>query len=256
VKIYKVFVSSFFLIKGIVLSLKGGLYENAGKNYCYIKCFFLSISLLGILGGNKMFDKEDKIKLSEPRYKSQVSVEEAILKRRSIRNYLDKPLELEKISQLLWSAQGITDKERKLRAVPSAGALYPLEIYIIVGNVSSLKEGIYRYDPFNHEIIRFREGNYRNNLSLTAHGQSCVKNGAVSIVFAAVYERVTKKYGDRGIGYIYMEAGHAAQNVYLQAEALNLSTVVVGAFVDDKVKDVVGLKEEESPLCILPVGKK
>ncbi len=217
---------------------------------------FLSITLLDAAGGGKVFEKENKIKLPEPRYKSQVSVEEAIFKRRSIRNYLDKPLKLEEISQLLWSAQGITDKERNLRAAPSAGALYPLEVYVVVGNASSLKEGIYRYDPFNHEIIKFREGDYRNDLSLAALGQSCVKNAAISIVFTGVYDRITKKYGERGIRYTYMEAGHAAQNVYLQAEALGLGTVVVGAFMDDKVKEVIGMKEEEMPLYILPVGKK
>jgi len=217
---------------------------------------FLSITLLGAAGGGKMFDKESKIKLPEPRYKSQVSVEEAISKRRSVRNYLGKPLKLEEISQLLWAVQGITDEQRKLRAVPSAGALYPLEVYVVVGNVSSLKEGIYRYNPFDHEIIKFREGDYRNDLSLAALGQSCVKNAAISIVFTGVYDRITKKYGERGIRYTYMEAGHAAQNIYLQAEALGLGTVVVGAFMDDKVKEVIGMKEEEMPLYILPVGKK
>lgn len=203
-----------------------------------------------------MLSEEKKIKLPKPRYKSTISVEEAILNRRSIRSYSDESLKLEEISQLLWSAQGITDDRRNLRAAPSAGALYPLETYIVVGNVSSLEKGIYRYDPLNHEIIKFKEGDCRSELSLAALGQSCVRSGAVSIVFAAVYGRITGKYGERGIGYTYMEAGHAAQNVYLQAETLELGTVVVGAFIDDKVKDVIGMKEEETPLYILPVGKK
>ncbi len=207
-------------------------------------------------GGEKMLDKEKKIKLPEPRYESTISVEEAILNRRSIRNYSEEPLKLEEVSQLLWSAQGITDERRNLRAAPSAGALYPLETYIVVGNVSSLENGIYRYAPLNHEIIKTKEGDFRNDLSLASLGQSCVKNGVISIVFAAVYDRITGKYGERGIGYTYMEAGHAAQNVYLQAEALGLGTVVVGAFIDDRVKNVIGMKEEETPLYILPVGKK
>lgn len=207
-------------------------------------------------GGGKMLDEENNIKLPEPRYKSTISVEEAILNRRSIRSYSDEPLKLEEISQLLWSAQGITDERRSLRAAPSAGALYPLETYLVVSNVSSLEKGIYKYEPFSHEIVKTKEGDFRNNLSLASLGQSCVRNGAVSIVFAAVYDRITRKYGKRGIGYTYMEAGHAAQNVYLQAEALGLGTVVVGAFIDDKVKEVVGFKEDETPLYILPVGKK
>jgi SagB-type dehydrogenase family enzyme len=218
--------------------------------------FFLNIALLNASGGESMSDKKDKIELPEPRYKRDMSVEEAILKRRSVRSYIDEPLSLEEISQLLWAAQGITDKERKFRAAPSAGALYPLEIYVVMGNVISLEDGIYRYDPFEHEIIKLKEGDFRNDLSLAALGQSCVKNGAIDIVIAGVYDRITKKYGDRGIRYTYMEAGHAAQNVYLQAEVLNLGTVVVGAFMDDKVKNVIGMKEEENPLYILPVGKK
>ncbi|MEJ2567472.1 MAG: SagB/ThcOx family dehydrogenase, partial [candidate division WOR-3 bacterium] len=153
-------------------------------------------------------------------------------------------------------AQGITDKERNLRSAPSAGALYPLEIYVVAGNVTSLEDGIYRYDPLNHGIVESKEGDYRNDLSLSALGQFCVRDGAVDIVIAAVYDRITKKYGERGIKYTYMEAGHAAQNVYLQAEALSLGTVVVGAFMDDKVKEVIGMREEETPLYILPVGRK
>jgi SagB-type dehydrogenase family enzyme len=217
---------------------------------------FLNVSLLNASGGQKMPDEKKKIVLPEPRYESEISVEESILKRRSVRNYLDKSLELEEVSQLLWAAQGITDEKRKFRAAPSAGALYPLEVFIVVGNVSSLENGIYKYNPFAHEIIMLKEGDYRDNLSFAALGQSCVKNGAISIVFVGVYDRITGKYGERGIRYTYMEVGHAAENVYLQAEALGLGTVVVGAFLDDKVKEVMGMKEEETPLYILPVGKK
>lgn len=224
--------------------------------FILIICSFSNIPLLSATGGEKVMNKNEKITLPEPRYKSQVSVEEAILKRRSIRSYSDKPLKLEEISQLLWSAQGITDQVRQLRAAPSAGALYPLETYIVVGNVSSLENGIYRYDPLNHEIIMTKKGEHRAELALASLGQSCVKKAAVSIVFAAVYDRITKKYGERGIGYTYMEAGHAAQNIYLQAESLDLGTVVVGAFTDDRVKNVVGMKEEETPLYILPIGRK
>jgi SagB-type dehydrogenase family enzyme len=217
---------------------------------------FLFMTFLNVSGGDKMSGEEKTLTLPKPRYKSQVSVEEAILKRRSIRNYLDEPIDLGELSQLLWSIQGITDKERDFRAAPSAGALYPLEVYVIVGNVLSLKEGIYRYIPLRHEIVKMSEGDYRERLSKAALGQTCVRDAAIDIVISGVYDRITKKYGERGIRYTYMEAGHAAQNAYLQAEALNLGTVVVGAFIDDKVKEVVGLKEYETPLYILPVGKK
>jgi SagB-type dehydrogenase family enzyme len=215
-----------------------------------------NIISLNAAGGVKMSEKKEKIALPNPRYESTISVEEAILKRRSVRNYVDRALKLEEISQLLWAAQGITDEERKFRAAPSAGALYGLELFLVVGNVSSLKDGIYRYEPFNHALIKHKEGDYVNKLSLAALGQSCVKDGAVDIVIAGVYDRVTRKYGDRGIRYTHMEAGHAAQNIYLQAEALELGTVVVGAFMDEKVKEVIDMKEEETPLYIMPVGKK
>lgn len=216
----------------------------------------LLLLFLTVLGKEKMLKPTNKLRLPVPKYKSNISVEEAILKRRSIRSYSDKSLKLEEISQLLWAAQGITDSLRKLRAAPSAGALYPLETYIVVGNISSLENGIYKYDPLSHEIIKTKEGDYRNELSLASLGQSCIKEAAVSIVFAAVYDRITKKYGDRGIRYTYMEAGHAAQNIYLQAGVLKLGTVVVGAFIDNEVKKVVGMNKEETPLYILPVGKK
>jgi len=215
---------------------------------------FFNVSLLSAAGDGKVSEKE--IKLPEPRYESDMSVEEAILKRRSVRSYIDKPLSLEEISQLLWAAQGITDEEENFRAAPSAGALYPLELFLVVGNVSSTEKGIYRYNPFDREIINVKEGGYRKELSLAALAQSCIINGAVDIVIAGVYGRITGKYGERGVRYTYMEAGHVAQNIYLQAETLGLGTVVVGAFMDDKVKDVIGMKEEETPLYILPVGRK
>jgi SagB-type dehydrogenase family enzyme len=215
-----------------------------------------TLTLLSAAGGGKMSDKGKKITLPKPRYESEISVEEAILNRRSVRSYSEEPVKLKEVSQLLWSAQGITDEKRKFRAAPSAGALYPLEVFLVVGNVSKLEDGIYRYDPFNHAVTKLMEGDYRDNLSLAALGQSCVKNAPISIVIAGVYDRITKKYGERGIMYTYMEAGHAAENVYLQAEALGLGTVVVGAFLDDKVKEVIGMKEEEMPLYILPIGKK
>lgn len=215
----------------------------------------LFIAFSSVSESGKMSDEETRINLPEPRYKSQFSVEEAILNRRSIRNYSDNPLKLGEVSQILWALQGITDTEENLRTTPSAGALYPLEIYIVVGKVSSLSEGIYKYYPLTNEILKIKEGDFRRELSLAALGQSCVREGVMDIVIAGVYSRTTKKYGKRGVRYVFMEAGHAAQNVYLQVEALGLSTVVVGAFHDEKVRKVVGLSKKETPLYILPVGR-
>ena len=195
------------------------------------------------------------LRLPEPRLQSDVSIEEALLNRRSVREYVNVPLTLEEVSQLLWAAQGITS-EWGGRSAPSAGALYPLEVYVAVGNVENLAPGVYKYKPEGHELIKVRDGDVRGELAMAALGQIWVKEGAIDIIIAAVYERTTKKYGDRGVRYVHMEAGHAAQNIYLQAVALDLGMVTVGAFHDDLVKHIMGMSEDEVPLYVIPVGKK
>ena len=197
----------------------------------------------------------DVLKLPDPRTKGQVSLEEALANRRSNREFSSSPLKLEDVSQLLWSAQGITSAGGG-RTAPSAGALYPLEIYLVAGNVQSLSAGIYRYQPQGQALVRIKDGDVRNELARAAVGQACVKQGAISLVIAGVYERTTAKYGDRGTEYVHLEAGHAAQDVCLQATALNLNVVTVGAFTDDHVKSTVGLSKNESPLYIIPIGRK
>jgi SagB-type dehydrogenase family enzyme len=208
--------------------------------------------------GNKSpqrFEPTDTIKLLEPRYNSKVSIEKALLERRSVREYKNRSMTLAEISQLLWASQGITDLGRGFRTAPSAGALYPLEVYVVAGNVDSLPDGIYKYKPYGHELVRIVKGDKRAELCAAALGQPSVKNNAAVIVFSAVYERTTRKYGERGIRYVHMEVGHAAQNIYLQSVSLNLGTSVVGAFDDREVKRVMNMPDEEQPLCIMPVGK-
>jgi SagB-type dehydrogenase family enzyme len=199
-------------------------------------------------------DYANIITLPEPNCDGEISIENAILNRRSIRDYLNEPLILTDVSQLLWAAQGITESGG-YRAAPSGGALYPLEVYLVAGNVMNLLKGIYRYRPLGHEMIKVADGDMRNELASAALEQGCIRRGAVSIVVSAVYERMTRKYGQRGLQYVHMEVGHAAQNIYLQAISLNLGTVVVGAFYDDEVKTVLKMPEEEHPLCIMPVGR-
>lgn len=199
-------------------------------------------------------DYANIITLPEPNCDGEISIENAILNRRSIRDYLNEPLTLTDVSQLLWAAQGTTESGG-YRAVPSGGALYPLEVYLVAGNVMNLLKGIYRYRPLGHEMIKVADGDMRNELASAALKQGCVRRGAVSIVISAVYERMTRKYGQRGVQYVHMEVGHVAQNIYLQAISLNLGTVVVGAFYDDEVKTVLKMPEEEHPLCIMPVGR-
>jgi SagB-type dehydrogenase family enzyme len=196
------------------------------------------------------------IQLPKPKEKGSVSLEEAISKRRSVRSYTKQQLTLAEVSQLLWAAQGITDRVDGRRAAPSAGALYPLEVYLVAGNVDGLKSGIYRYSPESHSLNRITPGDVRDQLSRSALGQDCVQNAAISIVLSGIFERTTVKYSSRGIHYVYMEAGHAGENICLQAVALNLGVVTVGAFYDDEVKGLLRMSENETPLYILPVGRK
>ena len=182
------------------------------------------------------------------------SVEEALLARSSVREYLQEPLELSEISQLLYAAQGIT-RPGGYRTAPSAGALYPLELYVVAGDVNDLPDGIYHYQPDGHELIKTADGDHREALSNAALGQEPVRDAAAVLVISAVPERTTVKYGERGIRYIHMEVGSVAQNVYLQAVPLNLGTVFIGAFYDEEVSQVLKLGNEEIPLCLLPVGR-
>jgi len=114
----------------------------------------------------------------------------------------------------------------------------------------------YQYRPDGHELVKVKDGDVRAELAEAALDQDSVQNGAIDIVIAAVYERTKVKYGERGIRYVHMEAGHAAQNVYLQATALDLGTVTIGAFYDDSVRDIVGMPGDVAPLYVIPVGKK
>ena len=224
---------------------------------------FISVALSGsfVLPQSTGYERDsneakmERIQLPQPKYNSDTSVEQALYERRSVRAYGSEPLTLIEISQLLWAAQGVTDPKRGFRTSPSAGALYPLEVYVVISHADGIAAGIYKYKPHQHEVIRLKRGDMKKELTTAALGQSCVADSAIAIVFSAVYERTTKKYGNRGVRYVHMEAGHAAQNVYLQAVSLNLGTVVVGAFKDAAVKSILHMSGNEQPLYILPIGK-
>jgi len=219
---------------------------------------FLSTLLVTSCGDTKpttVENQENVLILPTPRHDSETSVEEALLERRSVRSYADEPLTLSEISQLLWAAQGITNPSGG-RTAPSAGALYPLEIYLLAGEINDLTTGIYHYKPDDHSLTLIIEGDQRQALYEAALSQSAVKDAAAVIVITAIYERTTVKYGERGIQYVHMEVGSVAQNVYLQAVSLDLGTVFIGAFHDDQVKHILRLSEAEIPLGIMPVGRK
>ena len=183
------------------------------------------------------------ISLPESSHESNFSIEEALLKRRSTREYSGDPLTLDEISQILWSAQGITH-ENRLRTAPSAGGLYPLELYVVVGDVEGLEAGIYHYMPIENNLLKTVDGDRRSDIADAALGQDWVEKAAINIVITAIYERTTGKYDDRGIRYVHIEVGHAAQNICLQATALNLGVVTVGAFHDEKVVQFLHLNPE------------
>jgi SagB-type dehydrogenase family enzyme len=198
-------------------------------------------------------DDAVKIILPEPAHDSDTSLEEALWGRRSTRSFSSEAMTLEQLSQLLWAGQGTTDPSGK-RTAPSAGALYPLKLYAVVGNVDGVKAGVYLYDPSTHTLNLVIDGDQRSALAQAALGQMSVKQSAVSFIITANYSITTKTYGDRGIRYVHLEAGHAAQNICLQAVGLHLGTVTVGAYNDADVQQVLGLPEGEIPLYIIPAG--
>ncbi|MEN6319505.1 MAG: SagB/ThcOx family dehydrogenase [Syntrophaceae bacterium] len=189
------------------------------------------------------------IQLPEPRLRGSMSVEEALAKRESIRHFSPEPLTPSELSQLLWAAQGIT-RTHGGRSAPSAGALYPLELYLV------LQEGFFRYVPQSHQLILISDRNLIDNLASAALGQQCMRESPAVIVITAVYERTARKYGNRGERYVKVEAGHAAQNILLQAVSLGLGAVPVGAFYDDQVRNVLNLPADHEPLYLMPLGHK
>ena len=200
--------------------------------------------------------------LPSPKTAGNVSVEEALANRRSHRHFQNRELSADQLSQILWSAYGITysipDRpllRGGLRTAPSAGALYPLEIYAVVGNVNGIEAGVYKYVSQEHVIIRTIDKDIREELAAAALGQLMVRDAPATIVYCAVFSRNTQKYGERGRArYVLIDLGHAAQNMYLQAGALHLGTCAIGAFKDSKVRELLQLPVEEEPLYLMPVG--
>jgi SagB-type dehydrogenase family enzyme len=185
----------------------------------------------------------------------EMSIEEALKQRRSIREFRGDGLVLEDLSQLLWAAQGITGR-RGYRTAPSAGALYPLELYVVAGDVAGLSPGVYRYRPEKHDLIFVASGDRRKPLASAALGQSWVRRAPAVLLITGVYKRTMAKYGQRGRRYVHMEVGHAAQNVYLRATAQGLGTVMVGAFDDKEVQKVLSLPADHEPLGLMPMGHR
>ena len=205
------------------------------------------------------------VSLPSPRLEGKISLEETIVGRRSVHRYAREPLELSQSSQVLWSAQGITGSGQ-LRAVPGAGATYPLEVFVVVGRESvivrepkqpleELQAGVYHYEADSHSLSLHKAADLRSDLDGASLGQEFIVDAPVDIVICALHDRTSGRYGKRTNRYVHMEVGHAGQNVHLQAVALGLATVEVGAFRDEEVREVLYLEEQIKHPYIMPVGR-
>lgn len=224
----------------------------------------MNIALIGIItlllscsvheNDNDMNDIQI-ITLPDPERSGSVSIEQTLQRRRSVREYSNVPLALKEIAQLAWSAQGITDEATGFRTAPSAGATFPIEIYFLISGMEDVPDGVYRYNYRTHTLEKIIDGDRRQELFEVALRQPSIINAPVVMVITGVVARTEQRYGGRALRYVYMEAGHVAQNVYLQGVALDIGTVVMGAFQDEKVADVLKLEDGELPLYIMPLGK-
>ena len=197
------------------------------------------------------------IQLPPPSLKAGMPLEEAIARRRSVRDFTPEPISQSQLSQILWAAQGISSSRGRYRTVPSAGATYPLEVFVVCGKngAEGIADGIYHYNIANHSLTLHHKGDIRLELARAALDEESIYRAPVDVVICAVYERTARRYGARGERYVHMEVGHAGQNIYLQAAALGLATFAIGAFHDEQVREALRLDKQYRPSYIMPVGR-
>ena len=213
-------------------------------SFCFV--LFAAIGITAWIAVEETFALEvgEKMQLPRPRTDSDTSIEEALWKRRTVRSYTDEPLTWEQIAQLLWAAQGINRPGTRYRTAPSAYALYPLTLYVV------LKDGVYQYIPDEHMVLMTMEGDLRRSLS----DQSAVRDATCVFVFCAKFEEMKRRLGEPGTGFTYLEGGHAAQNLMLQAIAFGLYGVTAGAITPDIVRTVLKIPAEQIPFYLVPIG--
>jgi SagB-type dehydrogenase family enzyme len=214
-----------------------------------------SIILIILIGSEILKGEDNFIPLPLPVYKGKISLEESIYKRKSHRSYLKSKLNKAELSQLCWACLGLTCDgiTGPTKAYPSAGACYPLSLYIYCANVMDLETGVYKYLPIKHGLQPIKLENITEELTQACLSQSMVKTAPVTFIIAADFTKTTRYYGKRGRRYVLIEVGHASQNLHLQAQNLGLGTVCIGAFFDESVKNILSIKEE--PLYLMPVGR-
>ena len=189
-----------------------------------------------------------EVALPAPEVKGTVSVQEALLRRRSVREFSTRALTEVEVGQLLWAAQGITNRESGARTAPSAGAIYPLTVYVVQ------RDGVWQYRPAGHRLRQLSIADRRAALAKAAGDRSSMREASVVLVIAGDPKRLKERYGARAERFLWLEAGHVAENVLLQAVALHLGAVPVGAFEDRMVAQTVGLADGQAPLYLIPVG--
>ena len=190
---------------------------------------------------------QEVVQLPQAHRESDMSLEETLALRRSVRRFTNEELSIEEIAQLLWAAQGVT-RDWGARTAPSAGALYPLEVYV------ATPQALLHYLPTGHQAQTLAEEDLRESVWRASLRQDAVRDAPAVFIIAAVYERTEGKYGQRATRYVHLEAGHAAQNILLQAIALGLSGVPIGAFHDQELQSVLSLPDDHEPLYVIPVG--
>ncbi|MBU1026630.1 MAG: SagB/ThcOx family dehydrogenase [Candidatus Margulisbacteria bacterium] len=208
----------------------------------------LVLSIISLFIGSIAMAEEKIINLPTPKTRSKTSIEQSIANRRSHREFLAKDLTMDQLSQILWAAQGITDKDFGFRAAPSAGALYPLNIYI------AKKDGVFRYIADGHKLVQLSKEDKRPSLVRASLGQTFIKEAPVDIIISANFAITQAKYGARAFRYVCMEIGHVAENIHLQAVSLGLGSVPIGAFWDDVIKQNLDIPDNQDPLYIIPIG--
>jgi SagB-type dehydrogenase family enzyme len=233
-----------------------GQFYHRWSNPSYTMSFGTLLSWGGQPARYKRYREAEHIALPDPYGYQGLTLEEAIEQRRSRRDYRVGPLSLVELSRLLHSASGITDRGREFRAAPSAGALYPIETYVVVHNVAGLETGLYHYAVLEHALERLRTDDLRTELVVAGVGQEMLGQAQVVFVLSAIFQRTRWRYRERAYRYILLEAGHIGQNLYLAATSMGLGACAVGAFLDDNLNNLLGLDgEEESALYLIPVGK-
>lgn len=207
------------------------------------------------MGGGR---EEAVVKLPQPSFEGTGSLEKAIKERRTVRSFKEDALTMEQLSTLLWAAQGVTEQGGFKRAAPSAGALYPMDVYVVGGDssVRGLSAGVHHHRPEDNSLTHVTDGDVRNGLARASLRQMWMARAPISLVITAEYARIRGRYGDRGVRYAVIEAGHIGQNIFLMAEACGLGAGIVGAFDDLEVIRVLKTPQAHEPLLVMPVGYK